>query len=70
MAILNDDDAAIAQKHAARARKDASLNMRISSSFLAEIKETALAEGFEQYQAWVHMVLEEAVGRHSQGVVP
>lgn len=54
-------DALIAEKHDKRARKDATLNIPISSELLAEIKDVAKRQGFDDYLAWAHMVLEMAV---------
>ncbi len=53
--------AQIVAKEAEYARKDASLNMRVSSQFLNDIKAAAKAQGFEKYQAWVSLVLLDAV---------
>jgi predicted DNA binding CopG/RHH family protein len=65
MAIKKQDientDALTAEKHDKRARKDATLNMRISSDLLKEIQVVAKSQGFDKYQSWAHMVLEMAV---------
>jgi predicted DNA binding CopG/RHH family protein len=53
----------IAEAEDKKARKDATLNMRISSHELKRIKEAALAEGYEKYQEWVHLQLTRSVKR-------
>lgn len=55
------DLAAVAEKHDRRTRKDATLNMRISSALLEEIKAAASADSYGKYQSWVTAVLEKAV---------
>lgn len=42
-------------------KKDTTLNMRISSSLLQEIKTMAATMGYSKYQRWVTDVLEQAV---------
>jgi predicted DNA binding CopG/RHH family protein len=59
--IKPSKDEQIIAKEAAYARKDATLNMRISSQFLDDIKAAAQAQGFEKYQAWVSLALLDAV---------
>jgi predicted DNA binding CopG/RHH family protein len=56
-----DELQAIAAHHDAKARKDATLNMRISSATLDRIKQAAEAQGFPKYQQWVGMVIDQAL---------
>lgn len=57
------DNAVIAARYDQRARKDATLNMRISSVMLDEIKQAAEAEGYRKYQQWLHVVISDAVAK-------
>jgi predicted DNA binding CopG/RHH family protein len=62
MAVKKQDlEQEIIAKEEAYSRKDATLNMRISSRFLDDIKEAAKSQGFEKYQAWVSLALLDAV---------
>lgn len=51
----------IAEEHDRRARKDATLNMRVNSDFLADIKTAAKKQGFEKYQAWLTIIIQDAI---------
>jgi predicted DNA binding CopG/RHH family protein len=62
MAVRKPDlEQSILEQEDARARKDATLNMRINSIFLEEIKQAAKAQGFDKYQTWLALVLQDAV---------
>lgn len=54
------EDIIIAQEDA-KARKDATLNMRINSGLLDDIKAKAKEQGFDKYQTWLYLVLHDAV---------
>lgn len=62
--LPNDDShAVIAARYDQRARKDATLNMRISSVMLDEIKQAADAEGYRKYQQWLYVIISDAVAK-------
>ncbi len=54
---------ALANQYDQRGRKDATLNMRISSAELDDIKKAAEAAGFPKYQQWLHIIISDAVAR-------
>jgi predicted DNA binding CopG/RHH family protein len=58
---------ALAAKYDQRAkpRKDATLNMRISSEMLEQIKALAANHGYDKYQTWVHDQLAKALDEAS-----
>jgi predicted DNA binding CopG/RHH family protein len=53
----------IAEKYDKEAplRKDATLNMRISSQTLERVKQVAQKQGYSKYQAWVSRIIEQAL---------
>jgi predicted DNA binding CopG/RHH family protein len=51
----------IAARHDQKSRKDATLNMRMSSDTLSLIKEVARQNGYAKYQQWVNQVISDAL---------
>ena len=45
-----------------KTRKDSTLNMRISTELLEEIKAKAKQAGYTKYQAWVYDLLKKSMG--------